>query len=135
MLAPLRNSAASGMLLRSKGLKQATGADDVFIGIRATGRKGRLQAGVLGAVRVRIARAGVGVAARGAQVRLGATGGPPTIRVFLGFTHLHAAAADFGFGAVAVAAASGDVLQEGRRVRKKRQRGGEKANDCAKEVK
>ena len=67
-------------------------------------------------------------------MRLSATAGPPAIRVFLGFAHLHAAAADFGFGAVAVAAASGDVLQEGRRVRKKRQRGGEKANDCAKEA-
>lgn len=89
---------------------------------------------MFGSVRVRIARAGVGVATRGAQVRLGATGGPPTIRVFLGFTHLHAAAADFGFGAVAIAASSGDALKEGRRVRKKRHCGGEKANDRAKEV-
>ena len=74
------------------------------------------------AVRVLVARASVRVAAGRAHVRLGATGGPPAVRVFLGLAHFHAAAADFGFGAVAIAAARGGGTQQGRRVCKKRKR-------------
>lgn len=76
----------------------------------------------------------MGVAARRAHVRLGATGSPPAVRVFFGLTHFYTAAADFGFGTVAVAAARGDASQEGRRVRKKRQRASEKANGRPKQA-
>ena len=73
-------------------------------------------------------RAGVRIAARRAHVGLGATGGPPTVRVFFGLAHLHAAAAHFGFRAVAIATARGDAAQQGRRVGKKRERAGEQTN-------
>ncbi len=82
---------------------------------------------MFGAAGVRVARAGVRVATRRAHVRLGATGGPPAGCVFLGLAHFHAAAARFGFGAVAVAAASWDGAEQGRRVGKKRKRTGEQA--------
>src|SRR5690242_11738949 len=82
---------------------------------------------------MRISRAGVGVAAWRAQVRLGATGGPPAVGIFFGLAHFHAAAADFGFRAVAIAAARGDGAQQGRRVSEKRQRAGEEANCRAEE--
>ena len=75
------------------------------------------------------AGAGVGIVAWSAHVRLGATGGPPAVRVFLGFTHFHAAAAHFGLRAVAVAAARGCGPHQGRCVGKKRQRASQKA-DC-----
>ena len=64
-----------------------------------------LQAGVFGAARMREPRTGVGVAARRAKVRLGASGGPPAIRIFPGLAHFYAAAAHFGFSAVAIATA------------------------------
>ena len=62
---------------------------------------------MFGAVGMWIAWAGMRVVARGAHVRLGATGGPPTIRKLFGLAHFHAATADFGFRAVAIAAARG----------------------------
>ena len=86
---------------------------------------------VFGAAGMGEARAGVGIAARGAHVRLGATGGPPAGRVFLRPAHFHAAATHFGFGAVAVTAASWDGAEQGRSVRKKRKRANEKAYDRA----
>ena len=67
------------------------------------------------------------VAARGAHVRLGATGGPPAVRIFLRLAHFHATAADFGFRAVAIAAAGGGGPEQGRRVGKKWKRAGEEA--------
>jgi hypothetical protein len=78
--------------------------------------KGRLKAGVFSAAAVRKARAGVRIAARRVHVRFGARGRPPAGRVFLGLAHLHAAAADFGFCAAAIAAASWDGAQQARRV-------------------
>ena len=87
-----------------------------------------LQAGVFRAAGMREARAGVRVAARRAHVRLRATGSPPARRVSLGLTHLHAAAAHFGFGAVAIAAASGGGAEQRRRVRNEWQRTGEEGN-------
>ena len=83
---------------------------------------------MFGAAGVRESRAGMGIAARRAHVRLGATSGPPAGRVFLGLAHLHAAAVDFGFSAMAVAAARGNATQQGGRVGKKRKRPGEEAN-------
>lgn len=83
---------------------------------------------------MRKARAGVGIAARRAHVRLGASGGPPAGRVFLGLAHLHAAAADAGFCAAAIAASCGDAAQKGRRIRKKGKRAGEEANCAAEEA-
>ena len=79
------------------------------------------------AVRVLVARASVRVAAGRAHVRLGATGGPPAVRVFLGLAHFHASVADFGFRAVAIAAARGGATEHGGGVRKKRKCAGEKA--------
>src|SRR5690242_8675270 len=88
-----------------------------------------LQAGVLGAAGMREARGGVGGAVRRARVGVGATGGPPAIRVFFGLAHLDAAAAHFGLRAAAIAAACGDGAQKGRRVGKKRECAGEQT-DC-----
>lgn len=83
---------------------------------------------MFGAARMREARAGMRIAAGRAHVRFGATGGPPAIRVFFGLAHLDTAAAHFGFGAMAIAAAGGNGAQQGRRVRKKWQRSGKQAN-------
>lgn len=89
---------------------------------------------MFGAAGMGEAGTGVGVAARRAHVRLGTTGGPPAVRVFLGLANFYAASADFGFGTVAVAAARGDASQEGRRVRKERQGASEKANGRPKQA-
>ena len=89
---------------------------------------------VFGAVRVRISRAGVRVAARRAHVRLGATGGPPAGRVFLGLAHFHAPAAHFGFRAAAIAVVGGGGTKQGRRVSKKRKRAGEEAEHRSKKA-
>lgn len=86
---------------------------------------------MFGAAGMRESRAGMGIAARGAHVRLGATGGPPARRIFLGLAHFHAAAARFGLSAVAVAAACWDGAEQRRSVGKKRKRTGKKANDRA----
>lgn len=67
-------------------------------------------------------------------MRLGATGGPPTVCVFLGLAHFYAADAHFGLGAVAVTTASGDGTEEGRRVGEKRKRAGEEANRGAEQT-
>lgn len=89
---------------------------------------------MFGAAGVREAGAGMGITARRAHVRLRASGGPPAGSVSLGLTHLHAAAADFRFSAMAIAAARGNATQQGRRVAKKRKRAGEKANCGAKQT-
>lgn len=83
---------------------------------------------MFGAPRMREAGAGMGIAARRAHVRLGTTGGPPSIRVLLGLTHFDATAANFGFSAMAIAASRGNAAQKGRRVCEKRKRAGEEAN-------
>ena len=83
---------------------------------------------MFGAARMREAGAGMGIAARRAHVRLGATGGPPSIRVLLGLTHFDATAANLGFSAMAVATTCGDATQQGRRVGEKRKCTGEEAN-------
>ena len=88
----------------------------------------QLQAGVFGAARVWEVRAGMRIAPRCAQVRFGATASPPTVGIFLGLAHLHAAPAHFGFSAAAIAAARGVGSQQGRRVSQKRERAGEEAN-------
>ena len=90
-----------------------------------------LEAGVFCAARMRISRAGVGVAARRAHVRLGATSGPPAIRIFPGLAHFHTAAAGLGFRALAITAPRGGATQRGRRVGKKRQRTGKE--ECGNE--
>lgn len=77
------------------------------------------------------ARAGVRIAARRTHVGLGAAGGPPVVRVFLGLAHLHAAAPRFGFRAVAIAAARGGASQQGRRIGKKRKGASEQTNQGA----
>ena len=83
---------------------------------------------MFGAARMREPRAGVGIAARGTHVRLGATGGPPAVSVFLGLAHFHAAAADFGFRASAIATAGRSAAQQRRRVSKEWERAGEQTN-------
>ena len=90
-------------------------------------RRKELESGVLSTVGMRISRAGVSIAARRAHVWLGAAGGPPAVRKFPGLAHFHATAPEFGFGAMAIAAARRGGTEQGWRVCEKRQRAGEEA--------
>lgn len=76
-------------------------------------------------------RSGMRVALWCAHVRLCATLGPPTGRIFLGFAHLYAAAVQLRFRTTAVAASRRRTAQQGRGVGKQRGSEGKQANSRA----
>jgi hypothetical protein len=87
-----------------------------------------LQAGVFGAARMRVTRAGVGIARRGVHVGLCATLRPPASSIFFGLAHLCATTVHSRFLAMAVTASRRDTPQQGGRIGEQRQSAGEQTN-------